>query len=251
MSESKTDLKRRKFCGVTMGAALPALGLISSSPSHAGGRSRGRSRGRSNTFNFYKLLETNPTGPEPFTRNNKAYWYGAGSFNGSRKVYQVEVTLPFDRKFPGFGLNKGEHESFSGMGVITPTQMTYRLTRRNERPIEIVFKGGANLGTGHFFLHNGTVTPVAGWPGAYDCPVAGVTLPNPAPSSFSFVHNYDLRRNITMTGKILPVPVIFPNAGMVPWVGTVANPCGGGVIPSRGPRYIEGAIAFPRGRPRR
>lgn len=241
MSLSNKNSKRRDFCGASMAGMLPLLGLIDSTPCQADEKS-------THVFCFYKQLQTQATnGPEPFTDGN-AYWFGEGYFlNGSQKVYQLQVTLPFDRKFPGFGLNKGDHQSFGPTpGVITPTHMTYKLTRRNEKPIEIVFKGGANLNTGAFFLHDGTVTPEEGWPGAYACPLVGVNLPNPAPPNFKFIHRYDLNENITMDGSILADPYV----GQAIWSGLVDNPCGGNPLPSAGPRYIEGKVNFPRGRSR-
>jgi hypothetical protein len=173
-------------------------------------------------FVFFKLLETAESGGnEPFTDGN-AYWYGKGRFRGSPRVYDLKVTLPADRKFPGYG----PHGKFIGMGYINPTRMTYELSRKGRVVRTIVFRGWASLVERNFFLHDGTVTPEAGWSGAFDCP------PENAPPGFSFTHTYD-RDNILMRGYILSK-----------WTGTQVDPCGN-VVPSMGPKLVVGRLVFP------
>lgn len=172
-------------------------------------------------FVFYKLLETaDGGGNEPFT-DGIAYWYGRGSFVGSRTIYDLKVTLPFNKKFPGFG-----KDGLPAPMNINPTEMTYEISRNGKLVYTTTFAGWANLVDMTFFLHNGTVTPVEGWDNAYPtnaCPTA-------PPSGFSFTHTYS-NANVRMYGLIKSIWSGAPNA---------CNPLG-----PKGPKLVCGIIVIP------
>ncbi len=203
---------------------LMAFVVTDPKPCQAEGQSRHGSHKQKPpvVFVFYKLLETNETGgPEPFS-DGFAYWYGKGTFIGSRKVYDLKVTLPFDKKFPGFGKN-GQPAPMN----ITPTEMTYEISRNGKLVSQTTFTGWANLADSSFFLHDGNVSPREGWPNAYP-PKA---CPNPAPSGFSFTHSYS-NANVRMYGVIKSI-----------WAGA-PNPCTS--TGARGPKFVCGVVVFPR-----
>ncbi|MCR9292802.1 MAG: hypothetical protein NXI32_08785 [bacterium] len=215
------------FSAILVSCAL-AVAFGSAGHSIANGPPNGKSKkNKPAAFVFYKLLETEAGGgDEPFTDGN-AYWYGQGKFVGSPVVYDLKVTLPEDRKFPGFGKNG----KFVGPGYINPTEMTYEISLDGVVIKTIVFKGWASPKEKTFFLHDGTVDPVEGWPGAFAC------LPTEIPSGFSFKHKFN-KNNIQMFGTIKSV-----------WMGQQRDPCGN-VQPSAGPLLVEGTLVFPKGMPK-
>ncbi len=210
---------------VTWKAALVCLALTivisGASPGQAKEKAK---KNKPAAFVFFKVLETEAGGgDEPFTDGN-AYWYGQGQFVGSPEIYDLKVTLPANRKFPGFGTNG----DFFGPGYINPTEMTYEISLNGALVRTIVFKGWASPLEGWFFLHDGKVDPVEGWPGAFNCP------PAPIPAGFSFKHKFN-KNHIQMFGTIESI-----------WKGVQEDPCGQ-LQPSAGPLYVEGIIIFPKG----
>ena len=137
----------------TLIASLAVALLMAGSAIAQDSSSSARSgRGYRVPFVFYQQLEVDPF---PFMGpTGDAVWYGKGRFLNSRRVYDVEVRLNTTKKFP----NNPEP------GVITVTEMIYKISYRGNVVKEITMQGTADLNNKRLSLTEVTGrTRLAGW----------------------------------------------------------------------------------------
>lgn len=123
---------RRILVFLCLASSLVAADFVEAQGTSSHAQSGRRQRA---PFVFIQQLEVNPLPFEGPTGD--AVWYGKGRFLNSRRIYDIEVRLNTTKKFP----NTPEP------GVITVTEMIYKISLNGQVVKEVTMAGTANLNT--------------------------------------------------------------------------------------------------------